>query len=354
MEVILIEIFTGYRMTMTRTLSSLAAALALCMVLRTPLVADAQNLVELDLGASAGTRLLVVAPHPDDETLGAGGLIQRVRDNGGSVRVVVVTSGDALRQGVEITDRTTTPTPNDFRRYGRLRELESERAVAALGLNPEHITFLGFPDDGLCRLASRYLSTRTSAFESPYTHRVQPPLAERFMSGVTYRGVDVRRELERILLDFKPTIVAIPDSRDEHPDHCSTHIFADEALARASSRPGGVPPRILYYLVHYQQWRLSPGNDLAADLLPPPTFPDTQRFRTLKLSDLEATRKRQALLAYTTQTRLMRPFMIAFAGQNELFLEGEPDVLPPCWCDGAPVALETLPTTRPVPPPAPR
>src|SRR5689334_9969241 len=38
-------------------------------------------------------RLLVIAPHPDDETLGAGGLIQRVRANDGQVRVVLITAG---------------------------------------------------------------------------------------------------------------------------------------------------------------------------------------------------------------------------------------------------------------------
>jgi LmbE family N-acetylglucosaminyl deacetylase len=337
-------------MIMAPVLRPLTIALVLGAMLETPLVADAQTLAELDLGALVGARLLVIAPHPDDETLGAGGLIQRVRANGGSVRVIVVTSGDALSQGVELTDRTTSPTPNDFRRYGRLRETESAKAVAELGLSPEHITFLGFPDDGLCRLASRYLSARSRRFESPYTHRVEPPLTERFMSGVAYRGVDVRREFERILLTFRPTIVAVPDARDEHPDHCSTHIFAEEAIARVSRGSRGVTPRLLFYLVHYQQWRLGPADDRVAALLPPATFPDAARFRTLKLTGAEATRKRQALLAYTTQTRLMRPFMIAFAGQNELFLEGEPAMPPPCWCDGAPVAIETLPTTKPAPP----
>ncbi len=43
-----------------------------------------------------GERLLVVAPHPDDETLGAGGLIQRVLENHGQVRVVLITAGDGF------------------------------------------------------------------------------------------------------------------------------------------------------------------------------------------------------------------------------------------------------------------
>ena len=43
------------------------------------------------------TRLLVFAPHPDDEVLAAGGLIQQVREAGGIVHVVYVTSGDYRR-----------------------------------------------------------------------------------------------------------------------------------------------------------------------------------------------------------------------------------------------------------------
>src|SRR6185295_13542272 len=48
-----------------------------------------------------GTRLLVVAPHPDDEVLGAGGLMQRVHETGGTVRVVYLTNGEGYPEGVE-------------------------------------------------------------------------------------------------------------------------------------------------------------------------------------------------------------------------------------------------------------
>src|SRR2546425_7498826 len=39
-------------------------------------------------------RLLVIAPHPDDESLGAGGLMQRTMAQGGRVHVLFLTSGD--------------------------------------------------------------------------------------------------------------------------------------------------------------------------------------------------------------------------------------------------------------------
>ena len=44
--------------------------------------------------------LLVIAPHPDDETLGAGGLIERVRAKGGTVRVVLITAGDGFLEAM--------------------------------------------------------------------------------------------------------------------------------------------------------------------------------------------------------------------------------------------------------------
>src|SRR5688572_16478209 len=59
--------------------------------------ATAQNEARLayePLQVGPHERLLVIAPHPDDETLGAGGLAQRVLAQGGIVRTVVVTAGD--------------------------------------------------------------------------------------------------------------------------------------------------------------------------------------------------------------------------------------------------------------------
>ena len=66
-----------------------------------------------DLSSSA--RLLVVVAHPDDEVLGAGGLIARTKATGAAVLVVVVTSGDGFPEGVELEDRMSHPTPQrDF------------------------------------------------------------------------------------------------------------------------------------------------------------------------------------------------------------------------------------------------
>ena len=52
------------------------------------------------LGIGPRERLLILAPHPDDETLSSAGLIQQVYARAGSIRSVVVTSGDAYVDAV--------------------------------------------------------------------------------------------------------------------------------------------------------------------------------------------------------------------------------------------------------------
>jgi LmbE family N-acetylglucosaminyl deacetylase len=83
--------------------------------------------------------LLVVASHPDDETLGAGGLIRRVHDGGGRVTVVVATDGEASHPNSMSHSLTD---------LGSIRRLEVTRAVHALDPEAE-VHFLGLPDGAL-------------------------------------------------------------------------------------------------------------------------------------------------------------------------------------------------------------
>jgi LmbE family N-acetylglucosaminyl deacetylase len=160
---------------------------------------DPPPLGNLELTISTATRLMVVAPHPDDESLAAAGLIQRVVSAGGEVRVILMTSGDAFAEGVETAEGITHPRPRDYRDYGKTREQESLAAMATLTGSPR-VSFLGFPDAGLCQIAARYLETRR-AFESPHTDRTSPLPSEQVIRGVRYRGEDIRRELERVLTE---------------------------------------------------------------------------------------------------------------------------------------------------------
>ena len=280
-------------------------------------------------------RLLVIAPHPDDETIAAGGLIQRVLSADGVVHVVIMTSGDAFPRALETAEQIDNPTAADFQWFGRVREQESEQALAHLGVAPSAITFLGFPDEGMCLLASSYLTSRAPLI-SPYTHRDLPPNEEQVIRGVEYRGSDVRNELERLIVAFKPTVVVTPDGEDEHPDHCATYVFVRAALARLARGNPLPPPRVLRYVVHYDHWPTAASSTL---LTPPDHFPEPRgHWRSLALTDQEARVKREALSRYGTQMAVTADFMRAMSRHNELFLQGDPVTRPECWCDGEHVA----------------
>lgn len=256
--------------------------------------------------------------------------------------VIAVTSGDAFSEGVEKEDHTTRPTPGDYRSYGTIRERESAAALKLLGVPPQRIDFLGFPDEGLCMLASKYLSAKAQAFESEYTDRVGPPLTEQVIRGTRYRGSDVVAELQRIMTTFAPTMVVAPHPEDAHPDHCSVHMFLHEALA-GWSHPGP-RPRVLHYVIHYRSWPLSEDAGAGPELHPPAIFPASDgHWLTLKLTPEEMALKSRALGAYSSQMLVIGHFLTSFARGNELFLEGEPANLPPCWCEGNNVAAELRP-----------
>jgi LmbE family N-acetylglucosaminyl deacetylase len=309
-------------------------------------VTEAQSIPDLDLRLDGTMRLLVVAPHPDDEVIGAGGLIQRVIANGGSVHVVLLTSGDGFAEAVETVEGIKHPKSSDYRHYGTMREQETLAALRGLGVLERHVTFLGFPDEGLCLLASTYLSAKR--FASPYTDRISPPLTEQVIRGVRYRGIDVRRELARVISDFAPTVIAMPHQDDDHPDHCASHIFAKEGLAELQRRRRVLlRTRVLYYLVHYEQWPLSSDAGTGSTLYKPMDFPLTDgHWSSLRLTAAEIEGKKRALATYTSQVRAIGRFLLAFGRNNELFLDTEPAARPECWCDDRTVATES-PAPRP-------
>ena len=98
--------------------------------------ADAFLVGDLDALAGAGG-LVIVAPHPDDETLGCGGLIAAARAANRSVRLIVLSDGC----GSHTHSRLYPPD-----RLRDLREAETLHAVSVLGLDADAVTFLRLPD----------------------------------------------------------------------------------------------------------------------------------------------------------------------------------------------------------------
>lgn len=85
-------------------------------------------------------RAVVVAPHPDDEVIGAAALIRHLRRQGGDVRVIVVSDGAASHPNSMAWPRQRLVTA---------RERESLHALRRLGVVRGQVTFLRLPDGGL-------------------------------------------------------------------------------------------------------------------------------------------------------------------------------------------------------------
>jgi LmbE family N-acetylglucosaminyl deacetylase len=84
-----------------------------------------------------GAPLVVLSPHPDDESLGAGGLIATASAAGQRAEVILITDGSASHPHSRRFPR---------QRLADLRRSEIETAGALLGLSPQHVHHLGLPD----------------------------------------------------------------------------------------------------------------------------------------------------------------------------------------------------------------
>ena len=268
---------------------------------------------------SRETRLMVFTPHPDDESLGAGGLIQRVLEAGGKVKVVFMTSGDGFPEGVEREDHISNPSAKDYTRYGEERRLEAMKAVYVLGLQEHNVIFLGFPDGGLYYLRLKF-RVHPMPYKSPFTRKIHPPPFEMIIPRTDYCGQDLRREVERTLVEFRPNLVVVTGPEDQHPDHNSTYYFLKDALQRLSGKHPDLKPKVLTFLIHYGQWPLDQGPGAGLRLKPPAALGDEgKKWISFPLKPGEIQTKRKAILQYHTQMLVMGPFLMSFSKSNELF-----------------------------------
>ncbi|HZR81017.1 MAG TPA: PIG-L family deacetylase [Candidatus Binatia bacterium] len=277
-----------------------------------------------------GERLLVIAPHPDDETIGAAGLIQQVLGQGGTVRVLLLTAGDGYVEAVVRETGELQPRPAQFIAYGERRLREARAAMRQLDHDRIRLQIMGFPDGGLndllrahWRRSNPERSRTTGASDPPYDAEVIDP-------DIPYDGADLRHELGNIIREARPTIVALPDPLDTHPDHHAAGVFTLLATAdwlHASAAGKGVAPKLLAYLVHWPAW--PPGWDavdpaLVADSAL--TLPAGLSARGLgrvsvALDERQVAAKRAALARYASQQEVMASFLAAFVRHDEPFTQ---------------------------------
>jgi LmbE family N-acetylglucosaminyl deacetylase len=256
----------------------------------------------------AATSLLVVAPHPDDETLCCGGLIQRVERAGGRVTVVWLTSGDAARLVLIAMSRSLFPSPSVARELGALRMREARTATARLGVESAGQVFLGYPDGGLLELIGAH---QRSPYTSGTTGAAAVPYADAFGPGHSYTGASLERDFLAVLERAHPNLILAPTPLDAHTDHRAAGLLAHTLGARYAP--------VRYWIVHGGE-----GWPAPAALLPGIPLTAAPLARTLApaafgLEPFEEDAKLAALQAYHSQLLLTAPFLRSFVRTNELY-----------------------------------
>jgi len=211
--------------------------------------------------------VLVFSPHPDDETIAAGGYIAASIMEGATVKIVLVTDGGK------------SPLNNPNTRY-----LEFKKASAILGVPENDLIFLGLPDGNLRKLDPEFLS------------------------------VTLREQIDT----YNPDFIIYPDPRDDHPDHSTIGAIIQQILEEDPLY------RVAYaYIVHHQMFYPQPRRyDPNLYLLPPIGLIDFdtpwQRFMlSQEIQDI----KQEAIYAYGSQLRnpTLRSLLLSSIRKNELF-----------------------------------
>jgi LmbE family N-acetylglucosaminyl deacetylase len=132
-----------------------------------------------------GSRVLVIAPHPDDETFGCGGSIVLHRQLGHGVDIVYLSNGEA---GITGSNQTET---------SRLRKEECIRAMQILNVVEGALHFLQLPDGNLANHSGKHVV------------------------------------FSEIMNAVKPDIIYLPSFMERHPDHVSANVFLRSNLERS-------------------------------------------------------------------------------------------------------------------------
>jgi LmbE family N-acetylglucosaminyl deacetylase len=281
---------------------------------------------EATLRVPAQIRLLLFAPHPDDETLAAAGLVQRVIERGGSVRVVWMTNGDGFLDGVRSEFDVAEPTDHDFIEYGKMRQKEAISAIGELGLEEGDSVFLGFPDGGLFPIWGAHW-TLSHPYTSPHTRLSRSIYPNSYKQAVQYSGGAVLEQIMGVLRDFSPDWVALPDPRDHHPDHAASGAFILEALRKL--REAGETPffetQAFTYLVHFpaypkaEGWVSAANREGAGGVLTGSQSLASTQWLTLPIDSGELQGKRRALARHDSQMEPLGPFLNHFLMRYEIF-----------------------------------
>lgn len=292
--------------------------------------------------------MLVVSPHPDDEVLGVGGLIQAAVAQGIDVRVLMITNGDGQIYTPIAMDRSIRSGISNHINHGERRQQETLAAAEELGLTEDSVYFLGYPDRGLLNLWKGNWN-QDCPVKAIFTRAVNNPYSNAYNPLSRYCGNDVLDDVKNIISDFMPDLIVIPHPNDDHPDHRAAGNFTRMAVSLVQNEIPYFEPKILGYLIHYGQFPQPRGYHLNQPILPPiPLSGEQNSWFRYDLSPEEVHTKLAAIRRYPSQMKLLGKFLPSFARPNEIFVSLSPASLAPIEFTSLPVREEGVKETPPL------
>jgi len=266
-------------------------------------------------------RIVVFAPHPDDETLGTGGYLQRATAAGARVRVVLMTNGEYGRTGIDNLPELPVERASGYVDFGMIRQQETLMALGALGVPQSAVSFLCYPNHLLERmiLPANWLPSHPVFNARLNTTRI--PFPDALSPQAPYCGDSLLRDVETILLREKPTVVMTLHPNDIHPDHWATSAITQYALNElaAEGQPFVRTCRVYGYLIHRGNWPRPKEYLPELPLQPPPSLAGLSNWRQWPLTRRDSRLKGEAIALFLSQGGSTHPFMRSFIRTNDLY-----------------------------------
>jgi LmbE family N-acetylglucosaminyl deacetylase len=263
------------------------------------------------LAAARKDRVLIVAPHIDDEAIGAGGYAIDALANGADVYVVFLTAGDCNRFSARLMYKTLGPTASNYLGVGNARIGEARAAMHLLGIPRDHYFVLGYPDRGLRTM----VDNPGAIVRSKATGENSVPYADAVTPRAEYSYASLMRDIETVIKQVQPTTVIAPVPFDLHPDHSAAAEITDVALDELQ-----LHPKRLGYLVHTTRSRIHTAfMKMPKRALLPPTRMQAFSWATYGLTTAVQKTKTDLLMTYKSQRPYVFLLRNAFVRKNELF-----------------------------------
>ncbi|MCX5699258.1 MAG: PIG-L family deacetylase [Candidatus Omnitrophica bacterium] len=277
-------------------------------------------------------RILILAPHPDDESIACAGIIQKALKAGARIRVVYLTNGDHNEFAFIVYEKRITMRQGEFIYLGKLRQKESIKAMKFLGLSEKDLVFLGYPDYGTFEIFCKYWQAK-KPFRDRLTRISSVPYKDNFSYGAKYYGENILSDLTKQILDYQPDKIFVSHPADVNVDHKALYLFLQVALSDLEGRMA--KPEIYPYLVHCAGWPRPRHYHPELELYPPDKFIGSKlNWLRSNLSPEELDKKYRSILFYKSQTQSSAFYLFSFARKNELFSDYPPVELKPQSASG--------------------